>query len=66
MFPADCRVKIETDDYSEGSLVRGGAPREPAAIRKNGDFSRLVGSADDGRRTWWRLSRIEPGVHRDA
>ena len=44
MLPADCRVKIEMDDYGEGacgvaseSLVRGRAQREPAAVGKD-DF----------------------------
>ena len=52
MLPADCRVKIEMDDYGEGacgeaseSLVRGRTQREPAAVEKD-DFSRIVRSAD--------------------
>ncbi|CAL8302352.1 unnamed protein product, partial [Gadus morhua 'NCC'] len=51
MLPADCRVKIEMDDYGEGacgeaseSLVRGRTQREPAAVEKE-DFSRIVRSA---------------------
>ncbi|CAL8267979.1 unnamed protein product [Boreogadus saida] len=42
MLPADCRVKIEMDDYGEGacgvaaeSLVRGRTQREPAAVEKD-------------------------------
>ena len=53
MLPADWRVKMETDDYGEGacgvaseSLVRGRAQREPAAIGKKVDFSRVVRGAD--------------------
>ncbi|CAL8235527.1 unnamed protein product [Boreogadus saida] len=52
MLPADCRVKIEMDDYGEGacgvaseSLVRGRTQREPAAVEKY-DFSHIVRSAD--------------------
>ncbi|CAL8370011.1 unnamed protein product [Gadus morhua 'NCC'] len=52
MLPADCRVKIEMDDYGEGVcgvasefLVRGRTQREPAAVEKE-DFSRIVRNAD--------------------
>ena len=52
MLSADCRVKIEMDDYGEGacgeaseSLVRGRTQREPAAVEKE-DFSRIVRNAD--------------------
>ena len=52
MLHADCRVKIEMDDYGEGVcgvasefLVRGRTQREPAAVEKD-DFSRIVRSAD--------------------
>ncbi|CAL8261884.1 unnamed protein product [Boreogadus saida] len=71
MPPADCRVKIEMDDYGEGacgvasgSLVRGRTQRVTAAVEKD-DVSRIVRSADclwppERRQTWRRLSHIEP------
>ena len=77
MLPADCRVKIEMDDYGEwacgvasGSLVRGRSQRDPPAVEKD-DVSRIVRSADcpcppERRQTWRRLSHIEPSVHQDA
>ena len=53
MLPADCRVKMEMDDYGDGAcgmaseyLVRGRTQREPAAVEKPGDLSHMVRSAD--------------------